>query len=325
MEKYIINNITFNNKKEIWKPIKGYEGIYEISNLSRLKRFYFFSINKEIIYDAKSYEKSGRKPKFRLKTNKITKTYDAALLVADTFIPNPYNCRDVRYKDNNSKNYKLENLEWDIYDHLTEDEYLKEEWKLCPILPTIELSTLGRVRDIYTKKVFKGSKTGGYYYLTINYKNYAVHRLMILTFITNGKNFPEDVHHIDEVKINNRLTNLQMIDHQEHGLLSILSESNKINYKGKVGRFNKDGILLESFLGEKAVVVSGYDYSAVIGVCRGRYKSHKKFYWRRFPIGFEPAIGKKYDLNSEMLNLENSPPTYKKKTNRKEYKKRNIL
>jgi hypothetical protein len=311
-------------QEEIWKSIKGYEGIYEISNLSRLKRFYFFSIKKEIIYDAKSYKKSGRKPKFRLKTNKITKTYDAGLLVADTFIPNPYNCRDVRYKDNNSKNCKLENLEWDIYDHLTENEYPKEEWKLCPISPTIELSTLGRVRDLYTKKVFKGSKIGGYYYLTINYKHYAVHRLMILTFITNGKHFQEDVHHIDEIKINNRLTNLQLIDHREHGFLTILSESYKICYKGKVGRFNKDGILLESFLGEKAVVVSGYDYSAVVGVCRGRIKSYKKFYWRRFPKGFEPVIGKKYDLNSEMLNIEKCPLAYKKKTNRKEYKS-NIL
>lgn len=307
--------------EEIWKPIKGYEGIYEISNLARLKSFY---LEKEIIYEAKSYKNSRTKPKFRLTKNKIIKTYDVALLVADAFIPNPYNCRDVRYKDNNNKNPKLENLEWDIYDHLTENEYPKEEWKLCPILPTIELSTLGRVRDIYTKKTFKGSITNGYHYIYINYKTYAVHRLMILTFITNGKNFPEDVHHIDEVKINNRLTNLQIIDHREHALLTVLSDSYKIQYKGKVGRFNKDGILLESFLGEKAVVVSGYDYSAVIGVCRGRIKSYKKFYWRRFPIGFEPVIGKKYDLNSEMLNLEKCPPSYKKKTNRKEYKS-NIL
>jgi hypothetical protein len=310
--------------EEIWKPIKGYEGIYEISNLSRLKRFYFFSIKKEIIYDAKSYEKSGRKPKFRLKTNKITKIYDAALLVADTFIPNPYNCKDVRYKDNNKKNCKLENLEWDTYDHLTQDEYLKEEWKLCPILPTIELSTLGRVRDIHTKRVFKGTKTKGYCDITVDYKTYFVHRLMILTFITNGKNFPEDVHHIDEVKINNRLTNLQLIDHREHGLLTILSESYKIDYKGKVGRFNKDGILLESFLGQKSVNSAGYEYTCVVAVCRGRLKSHKKFYWRRFPIGFEPILGEKYDLNSEMLNLEKTPPRYKKKTNRKEYNK-NIM
>lgn len=304
-------------QQEIWKPIKGYNGIYEISSLARLKRFYSVIEKKGIIYEAKSYEKSGRKPKFRLKKNKKQKTYDAALLVADTFIPNPYNCRDVRYKDNNSKNSKLENLEWDTYDHLIEDDYLKEEWKLCPILPTIELSTLGRIRDIYTKKVFKGKKINGYLYIMVNYIRYSVHRLMMLTFITNGKNFPEDVHHIDQVKINNKLTNLQMIDHREHGLLSLLSQ--EISYKGKVGKFNKDGILLESFLGEKAVEAAGYQYTCVVGVCRGRYKSHKKFYWRRFPIGVEPIIGKKYDLNSEILNLEKSCPKYKKKTNRKEY------
>lgn len=25
--------------KEIWKPIKGYEGLYQVSNLGRVKRF----------------------------------------------------------------------------------------------------------------------------------------------------------------------------------------------------------------------------------------------------------------------------------------------
>ena len=32
-------------EKEIWKPIKGYEGLYEVSNLGRVR-----SLDREIIY-----------------------------------------------------------------------------------------------------------------------------------------------------------------------------------------------------------------------------------------------------------------------------------
>lgn len=142
---------------------------------------------------------------------------------------------------------------------------------------------------------------------------------MAYTFITDGKNFEEDVHHIDENKENNRLSNLQLLDHTKHGMLSFLSNSCKVGYKGKIGKFDKNGILLECFLGQKAVEEAGYIYTSVVGVCKGRTKSHKKFYWKRFPIGYEPIIGEKYDLNSDILNSEKVPPKYVKKSNRKEY------
>ena len=31
------NNIISNAKEEIWKPVKGYEGFYEVSNLGRIR------------------------------------------------------------------------------------------------------------------------------------------------------------------------------------------------------------------------------------------------------------------------------------------------
>jgi NUMOD4 motif/HNH endonuclease len=300
-------------EEEIWKTIKGYEGLYEISSKGRLKSFHNQKVK---ITEPKFYY--NRRSYYHLVDNdKKGKHIQVDILLADAFIPNPHNCRDIIYKDNNKDNHDLNNIAWDDYDIFKEEEYLNEVWKTCPIDNRIELSTLGRLRESNSKKIFKVCSWRGYYYLNLKGKNIAVHRLMMLTFVTDGKNFEEDVHHIDENKINNRLLNLQMIDHREHGYLSRLSS--EINYKGKIGRFDGNGILLESFLGERAVEDAGYKYTCVVAVCRGRVKSHKKFYWRRFPIGFEPVLGEQYDLNSDFLNLEKTPPKYIKTSNKKEY------
>ena len=36
-------------EEEVWKPIKGYEGLYEISNLGRVKSLHYRSTGKEKI------------------------------------------------------------------------------------------------------------------------------------------------------------------------------------------------------------------------------------------------------------------------------------
>ncbi|MBQ5689760.1 MAG: hypothetical protein IIV21_07330 [Bacteroidales bacterium] len=38
-------------KKEIWKPIKGYEGLYEVSNLGRVKSLRRNSILKAVLHN----------------------------------------------------------------------------------------------------------------------------------------------------------------------------------------------------------------------------------------------------------------------------------
>jgi hypothetical protein len=306
-------------KDEIWKQIEGYEGLYEISSKRRLKSYHkaFAKPLPVNIIEPTSY--LNRKEYYNLiDKNKNRKSIPVDFLLASAFISNPHNCRDIIYKDNNKNNHDLENIAWDDYDNFKEEDYLNEVWKQCPIDTKVELSTLGRLRESNSKKIFKGYSLGGYYYLNLKGKNIAIHRLMILTFVTDGKNFEEDVHHLDENKTNNRLPNLQMIDHSEHGYLSMLSS--EINYKGKVGKFDGNGILLESFLGQRAVEDAGYEYTSVVAVCRGRMKSHKKFYWKRFPIDCEPVVGEQYDLNSDFLNLEKTPSKYIKKSNRKEYK-----
>lgn len=86
---------------EIWKDIKDYEGLYQVSNLGRVKskRKILKAINSE-------YLKVG------LSKNGVQKTLTIHRLVAQAFIDNPNDYNFVNHKDENKHNNNLNNLEW---------------------------------------------------------------------------------------------------------------------------------------------------------------------------------------------------------------------
>ena len=66
--------------QEIWKPIKGYEGLYEVSNFGRIKNRHN-KILKPRVYDRRYlYVILYKKGKY--------KNYRVHRIVAQTFIPN---------------------------------------------------------------------------------------------------------------------------------------------------------------------------------------------------------------------------------------------
>ena len=103
--------------KEIWKDVKDYEGLYQVSNLGRVKSLerkswngYKWFIKKERILKPRPL-KAGYL-KVSLSKDGIVKDFLIHRLVAIAFIPNPNNLPEVNHKDENKGNNRYYNLEW---------------------------------------------------------------------------------------------------------------------------------------------------------------------------------------------------------------------
>ena len=93
--------------EEIWCPIKGYEGIYEVSDQGRVRSMKF---GKERILKPGKIQNGYLK--VNLWKNGEMKQCKVHRLVAQTFIPNPQNLTEVNHKDENKTNNSVQNLEW---------------------------------------------------------------------------------------------------------------------------------------------------------------------------------------------------------------------
>ena len=108
-------------EQEVWRPIKGYEGLYEVSNLGRIKSL----PRKQVILNGKErtyydrgefiFNTNGQESRYLIVTlhkNGTRRSLQIHRLVAQAFLPNPNNLPCVNHKDENTFNNAASNLEW---------------------------------------------------------------------------------------------------------------------------------------------------------------------------------------------------------------------
>ena len=91
--------------KELWKDIKEYEGIYQVSNLGRVKR-----VETDRVLKGSKNKKGYLRVDLYKNGSQSNKRIHR--LVAQAFIPNPENKSQVNHIDENKTNNVISNLEW---------------------------------------------------------------------------------------------------------------------------------------------------------------------------------------------------------------------
>lgn len=105
--------------EEEWRPVVGYEGYYEVSNLCRVRSIDRMGINRhkngaKIVHGVIKHtdiSNTGREM-VQLSKNGKNRRFPVYRLMAIAFIPNQNNYTQINHKDENPLNNSLDNLEW---------------------------------------------------------------------------------------------------------------------------------------------------------------------------------------------------------------------
>lgn len=95
---------------EIWKDIKGWEGIYQVSNVGRVKSLKRFLVKEERIMGL--HDNGRGYLNVRLRKDSRGNVKYIHRLVAETFISNLENKQEVNHKNGDKSDNRVENLEW---------------------------------------------------------------------------------------------------------------------------------------------------------------------------------------------------------------------
>ena len=108
------------DKQEVWKDVVGYEGLYEVSNLGRVRSL--DRITEDTVGRKRKWKGQVLNPinskggngylRVRLSEDGKKIDYTVHRLVAEAFIPNPENKTDVGFKELDRNNVSVDNLYW---------------------------------------------------------------------------------------------------------------------------------------------------------------------------------------------------------------------
>lgn len=266
---------------ELWRDIKGYEGLYQVSNMGRVRSFHSWKDSKEvrlrkIIYDGKK----TRIPSVLLKKGGKSTMWWVCKLVAFTFLDDYKEGYQIIHKDGDEQNNRSENLLCSPCDI----DKRNEEWRdIVGYEGLYQVSNLGRVRSLNYRKrkehrLMKPvySKRNGYYDVVLSKhkkcQHHKVHKLVAMAFVP-GYREGLFVNHKDENKLNNQAENLEWITQSANNAYGTARErqANAIHLllSKPVERVDEEGKVLESYKSQSAAArAHGLNTSRIATYCK---------------------------------------------------------
>ena len=229
--------------EEIWRDIEDYEGLYQASDLGRIRSLdrvvTFIGANHIGRYECEKLFK-GQIIKTKADTDgrEIVKLHKEGkrstvridMLVTKLFLDNPHNIVAVKHIDGDTLNSKANNLIWD--DGI--ESLGGEVWEDVEGYEGLyKVSNIGRVKGLtriiiknngekmtFCEKLIKSYITSGYLTVMLSKvnkgaKNFTVHKLVGIAFVPNPLNKPQ-INHINGIKTDNRAENIEWVSASEN-------------------------------------------------------------------------------------------------------------
>lgn len=145
--------------QERWKPIPGYEGRYEASNLGRIRSIdrretcknpdgstYTRFRKGSIIRSYDEYSPTHSSHVYLCKDSK-TLPFVISRIIAQVWVKNPNNYTAICHKDGNKQNHAASNLKWVPYSN--KSKITSTEWRPVPGYEGLyEVSKGGKIRSV---------------------------------------------------------------------------------------------------------------------------------------------------------------------------------
>ena len=151
---------------ETWRPVKGYEGYYEVSDLARVRSLDHTSNTIKGLRHLRGKILSQRSAgnDYKMVELIIDGVHCSKLvhrLVAEAFIPNPDNLPCINHKDEDKTNNLPSNLEW--CDHVYNNNYgtAKQRMALTKSTPIEQLTLDGEHVAFYNSSMDAERKSNG--------------------------------------------------------------------------------------------------------------------------------------------------------------------
>ena len=108
----------------VWKPVVGYEGLYEVSNCGKVRSVEHYTNGHHLMAKELKPTMSQRYLYVKLYKNAKPRTIRLHRIVAEAFVPNPMHKPQVNHINGNRLDNSVGNLEW-----CTSSENLRHAYK----------------------------------------------------------------------------------------------------------------------------------------------------------------------------------------------------